>query len=142
LKLADFSQQNGLYILYDSYGPYYVGIVGKDRLAKRIRSHHLTNYHAGKWDRFSWFGWLPPSDETGKRGFLQLRERELAQPVAPSHAVRDIEAMLIRALDPKANRANAAFVEAAQWFQVAADEIPDYVIRLRRLAAAKKRIKR
>lgn len=110
LKVADFSLQNGLYILYDSYGPYYVGIVGRDRLAKRIRSHHLTNHHAGKWDRFSWFGWLAVSGETGRRGFHRLRERELAEPVAPNHAVRDIEAMLIRALDPKANRLSAAFV--------------------------------
>jgi hypothetical protein len=135
LKVADFSQQNGLYILYDRYGPYYVGIVGRDRLAKRIRSHHLTNDHAGKWDRFSWFGWLPLSEETGRRGFHKLRERELALPVAPSHAVRDIEAMLIRSLDPKANRSNAAFVEAEEWFQVPADEIPEYVGRVRRIAA-------
>jgi hypothetical protein len=135
LKVADFSEQNGLYILYDPYGPYYVGIVGRDRLAKRIRSHHLTNHHAGKWDRFSWFGWLPLSEKTGIRGFHQLRERELAQPVTPGHAVRDIEAMLIRSLDPKANRSNAAFVEAEEWSQVPADEIPEYIGRLRRLAA-------
>jgi hypothetical protein len=83
------------------------------------------------------------SGETGRRGFYRLGERELAEPVASNHAVRDIEAMLIRALDPKANRHNAAFVQAEEWDQVPADEIPEYVKRLRRKEAGiRKRTRR
>jgi hypothetical protein len=39
LEIADFRQQRGLYVLYDEYGPYYVGLARADSLGGRLRSH-------------------------------------------------------------------------------------------------------
>src|SRR5258708_29425407 len=39
LRLADFSHQRGIYILYGRYGPHYVGLAGKDSLGSRLVRH-------------------------------------------------------------------------------------------------------
>src|SRR4051794_2446776 len=55
LRVCDFRNQVGLYVLYDDYGPYYVGLTRRQPLGNRIRTH-LDDHHRGLWDRFSWFG--------------------------------------------------------------------------------------
>ncbi len=55
LRVADFRYQQGIYILYGNYGPYYVGLTRKQGLGKRLKDH-LLDHHQDKWDRFSWFG--------------------------------------------------------------------------------------
>jgi hypothetical protein len=79
LELANFWEQQGIYVLYNDYGPYYVGrTVGSGmNLGKRLRQHHEgTNGspHVGRWDRFSWFGWrgtLKSSDSRGLQKFTK-----------------------------------------------------------------------
>src|SRR6476620_10740378 len=58
LKVADFRFQRGIYVLYDDYGPYYVGLTRVGTLGSRLKQHR-RDQHAGKWDRFSWFGFAP-----------------------------------------------------------------------------------
>ena len=42
-------------MLYSDVRPYYVGITRSERLGDR-RKDHLSAWHAGWWQRFSWFG--------------------------------------------------------------------------------------
>src|SRR6266550_6104025 len=70
LRVADFWLQTGIYVLYGNYGLYYIGVSGR-QLGKRIHDH-LTDDHAGKWDRFSWFGFREVTDHRDVRGLLQL----------------------------------------------------------------------
>jgi hypothetical protein len=55
IKIADFRHQQGIYILFDGYGPSYVGLTRKQGLRKRLKDHTMDHLKDG-WDRFSWFG--------------------------------------------------------------------------------------
>ena len=52
---VNFAQQSGIYILYSEHSPIYVGQANKTLFA-RLKSHHLTDDLAGRWDTFTWFG--------------------------------------------------------------------------------------
>jgi hypothetical protein len=55
LQVCDFRLVRGIYVLYDDYGPYYVGLARDRGIGGRLRRHR-RDVHAGAWDRFSWFG--------------------------------------------------------------------------------------
>jgi hypothetical protein len=44
LRLADFRDQRGIYVLYGDYGPHYVGLTRKRGLGLRLK-HHLFDGH-------------------------------------------------------------------------------------------------
>ena len=58
LQVCDFRQQRGIYVLYDEYGPYYVGLTRVGTLGNRLKQHR-QDQHEEAWDRFSWFGFAP-----------------------------------------------------------------------------------
>ncbi|QDU23302.1 GIY-YIG nuclease family protein [Urbifossiella limnaea] len=113
LRVADFREQTGVYILYGNYGVFRVGIVTESRLGIRLRDHH-TNYSEHEWDRFSWFGfravdWSP--DETGVCGLNDTRYLDAEA------WIRDIESLLIRAMGPTGQRIEN-FRYEERWEQV------------------------
>jgi len=121
LKLADMRQQQGIYILYGDYGPYYVGLTRKQGLGKRLKDH-LTDQHADDWDRFSWFGFCiarKPSRGSPLWSFKELAELSVGK---PGDAIADMEALLIKAMGPS-NTADMNFQKATQWHQVERDEV-------------------
>lgn len=127
LKLCDFRNQQGIYILYGNYGPYYVGLTRKQGLGKRLKDH-LTDKHAELWDRFSWFGFcatLAPNKSTGMCPLKALPELSVGTPNA---AIADMEALLIKAIGPS-NYADMKFQKATPWIQVEAHETEHYVNR-------------
>src|SRR6476659_4998696 len=65
LRLSDFRDQQGIYVLYGNYGPHYVGLTRKRGLGQRLKDH-TGDEHWDRWDRFSWFG------------FCQVRNRRNA----------------------------------------------------------------
>ncbi|MGN8160395.1 GIY-YIG nuclease family protein [Salinisphaera sp. SWV1] len=67
IRLADFRYQQGIYILYSNHGPYYTGLTTEQGLGKRLQDH-LSDAHADKWDRFSWFGFKSVLTRAGNRG--------------------------------------------------------------------------
>jgi len=116
LELADFRDQQGIYILYGNFGPYYVGLTRKQGLGKRLQDH-LGDQHADKWDRFSWFGFrdlLKASKTTGLRPLKALPEVQLG---TPTNAIGDIEALLIKAMG-LTNIRQMNFHRAEEWTQV------------------------
>ena len=41
LEVCDFRTQRGIYVLYDHYGPYYVGLARDQAIGGRLRSHYV-----------------------------------------------------------------------------------------------------
>ena len=128
IKVANFREQQGIYILYDNYGPYYVGLTRKQGLGKRLKDH-LSDRHKGLWDRFSWFG-FNPLGPTGKDGVHSLLE--LAAEVSErSHTtIGDLEALLIQAIGPKSNSASMKFQDAEEWIQIEYHDCAKYLNRV------------
>jgi hypothetical protein len=127
---ADFRRQRGLYILYNDYGPYYVGLNRQLDLGTRLKQHR-SDVHAGKWDRFSWFGFcnvLESRDELGLQVNKLMTEYAIGR---PNQEIADMEALLIKALGTPVNLKKMRFQSARQWTHVRLDQVESVMSRLR-----------
>jgi hypothetical protein len=130
LRIANFRFQQGIYILYGDYGPYYAGLTRDQGLGKRLKDH-VFDAHAKKWDRFSWFSFgrvLGKRDANGLRCFAELPTK---QALDTESAIGDIEAILIRAMALQ-NLSKMKFAQAERWEQVRKTEIEHYWNKVRR----------
>ena len=127
LRVVDFRMQSGLYILYGDYGPYYVGKA--DRMGRRLKQH-LKDRHAGKWSRFSWFGFRPVLASRDDRGLNRLREPKQKTRGTTPQAIAELEALLIRALGLENNYAKMRFPGAGAWKQVRFNDVETYLERI------------
>jgi hypothetical protein len=107
-EAVDFSKQIGIYLLYDGREIIYVGRASDRPLGKRLYEHTLDRLST-RWDRFSWFGILPVSDD-GKLGSLQ--ESFGSPKLLPA-----LEAILIEALEPRQNRKRGDDLAAVEYIQ-------------------------
>lgn len=130
IRVADFRHQQGIYILYDEYGPSYVGLTRNQGLGKRLKDHK-GDHLSGKWDRFSWFGFRPLLTPEGSSGVMELGSPQTDVSEDTSTTIGDLEALLIRAIGPKRNRAQMRFDCAERWIQVAYDDGETYLDRAR-----------
>jgi len=105
---VDFSKQLGIYLLYDGREVIYVGRATERPLGRRLYEHTLDRLST-RWDRFSWFGFLPVS-EKGELGTLP--EAHIAKFIVPT-----IEAILIEALEPRQNRRRGDDLAAVEFIQ-------------------------
>lgn len=105
---VDFHQQIGIYLLYDGREVIYVGRATERPLGKRLYEHTADRL-SSRWDRFSWFGLLPVSDN-GSLG--SLPESYLGMKIIPA-----IEAILIEALEPRQNRKRGDDLSAVEYIQ-------------------------
>ncbi len=126
LRVADFRHQQGIYILYDDYGPSYVGLTRNQGLGKRLKDHK-TDHLKGRWDRFSWFGFRPLLPAGATSGVLGLGDPQTDVSEDTSTTIGDLEALLIRAIGPKRNRQHMAFDCAERWTQIAYDDGDRYL---------------
>lgn len=129
LQLADFRRQSGLYILYGNYGPYYVGKA--THLGGRLRAH-LSDRHAERWDRFSWFGFRPVLTKRDQRGLQELKTLKTKAGGRMHQQIGELEALLIRALGLENNYAQMRFPGAKPWEQVKAHEVDGFLERVAR----------
>ncbi len=109
-----------MYILYNRYGPYYVGVVKADRLGHRLRDH-LKDRHGLNWDRFSWFGFRRVLSKVDAGGLSMLGpsvRSATSTPVGSGAVISDIEAMLITGFGLDANIKQSAFRGKQEWKQV------------------------
>ena len=125
LRIADFRFQQGIYILYGNYGPYYVGLTRKQGLGKRLKDH-LTDDHADLWDRFSWFGFQSVLKTKDQDGICKLRKLSKVSLGETDKAIADIEALLIKAMGPS-NIAQMNFADAEEWVQVEDNDFDHYL---------------
>jgi hypothetical protein len=94
-KPVDFSEQRGVYILYDHHTVVYVGRSVDRPLGQRL-FEHTADRIGSRWNRFSWFGLRRVTDE----GALEDVELTISYP----SLIRTFEALLIEALEPPQNR--------------------------------------
>lgn len=105
---VDFCKQLGIYLLYDGREVIYVGRSTERPLGRRLYEHTIDRLSA-RWDRFSWFGLLPVSDE-GEIGALP--GSYIATDLIPA-----LEAILIEALEPRQNRKRGDDLAAVEYLQ-------------------------
>lgn len=131
LQLADFRRQSGLYILYGNYGPYYVGLARENSLGGRLK-RHLSDRHADRWDRFSWFGFRMVLTKRDAQGLRELRTLSARARGRMHNQIGELEALLISALGLENNLAKMKFPGAKPWIQVKEHEVDDYLDRVAR----------
>lgn len=105
---VDFCKQLGIYLLYDGREVIYVGRSTERPLGRRLYEHTIDRLSA-RWDRFSWFGLLPVSDE-GEIGVLP-------QAYTATDLIPALEAILIEALEPRQNRKRGDDLAAVEYLQ-------------------------
>jgi HB1, ASXL, restriction endonuclease HTH domain len=98
LQAVDFCNQRGVYFLHDGSEVVYVGRAMERPLGMRLHEHTFDRLN-GRWDRFSWFGLLMPSED-GK-----IAGQGLSEITANGNdIIVTMEALLIEGLEPKQNR--------------------------------------
>ena len=98
-------------------------------MGKRLKDH-LDDKLAGKWDRFSWFGFRPIGEPSQKNGILELNQPPEDLTDNTSTTIGDLEALLIRSIGPRRNAAYPSFRDADEWTQIAYEEQETYLKRL------------
>ena len=111
---VDFNRQLGIYLLYDGREVIYVGRTTDRALGRRLYEHTIDRLSA-RWDRFSWFGLLPVSEEGD---ICALPESYSAAKLIPA-----LEAVLIEALEPRQNRKRGDDLAAVEYLQKVDPEI-------------------
>ena len=111
--VVNFSKQIGIYLLYDGREVIYVGRT-VDALGKRLYKH-TTDRMSVRWDRFSWFGLLPVSDD----GSLDA----LPAQYNATKLIPVLEAILIEALEPRQNREQGDGLMDVEYLQKTDPEI-------------------
>lgn len=93
----NFNEQIGIYILHQGHEVVYVGQAIKQPIIKRLRQH-TSDQTRGRWDRFSWFGFYPVDEKTGKL----KRKNQVA--ITTEKLADTIEAILIECFEPGLNK--------------------------------------
>ncbi len=115
-KAIDFGRQRGIYILYDHHTVVYVGR-SIDRPVGQRLFEHTTDRLGSRWDRFSWFGLLAPTNEGGLR--------EVALNNALPSIIATLEALLIEALEPPQNRKRGDDLTGMEYIQALDPELQE-----------------
>ncbi len=111
---VDFCRQLGIYLLYDGREVIYVGRTTDRPLGKRLYEHTIDRMSA-RWDRFSWFGLLPVSED----GSLS----PLPSTYDAAKLIPALESILIEALEPRQNRKRGDDLAAVEYLQRVDPEI-------------------
>lgn len=120
--MADFWEQRGIYVLYDDYGPHYVGLARLQAIGKRLRQH-TKDTHRDSWDRFSWFGFKRVQKGKDGQGLQNLGQMPTSLLSGSDDMIGDVEALLMLSLGTvrRGNKQTMKFKNAAQWEQVPLD---------------------
>lgn len=131
LRVADFREQRGIYVLYDDYGPYYVGLARDRDIGARLRDH-TRDQHKDKWDRFSWFGFRPVQKQRDPEGLSKLGAMPKVLLTDANKTIGDVEALLTHTLGTtgRGNGQSMRWARADLWKQVMLHEIEKYSDRL------------
>ncbi len=113
---VNFKNQIGIYLLHDSRETIYVGQAIEQPLGKRLKDH-TTDRLAGRWDRFSWFGFYPVTEDAKLNLNAKFKEFTIQN-------LGDIlEAILIESIEPRQNRKQGNSFTGIEYLQQEAPEI-------------------
>lgn len=112
---VNFHDQHGVYILYDrAFRLVYIG-QSVDALGKRLKGH-TGDRLKGRWHHFSWFGFRKVNDDTGKLEEVPAADGGVGK-------LSDmLEAVLIEAMEPPANRKRGTGIEGCEFLQVTSSD--------------------
>lgn len=124
LRIVDFREQRGIYVLYDDYGPYYVGLAREQAIGNRLRDH-TRDKHRDRWDRFSWFGFRRVLKQQDAEGLRVLGGVPTQLVSGTSSTIGDIEALLMLSLGTveRGNKQTMKFRNADRWYQIPTDSV-------------------
>jgi hypothetical protein len=128
---VNFTDQVGVYVLYDRDRAIYVGKAIERRLGPRLFDHTRDRL-TGRWDRFSWFG------VRGVRENGQLTDLPRGG-IAVETLIATMEALLIEGLEPPQNRRQGEGFNAVEFTQVV-DEVIERERALRLLEQLSKNV--
>jgi hypothetical protein len=111
---VDFSDQHGVYLLYDRSEVIYVGRTTDQGIGIRLKQHTFDRLN-GRWDRFSWFGVYPVSESGDLKKDEQQYDRQLL--------IATMEALLIESVEPSQNRRRGDEFRAVEFLQTEDPEI-------------------
>ncbi|MEO3757305.1 HTH domain-containing protein [Mycobacterium sp. B14F4] len=106
---VNFTEQAGVYVLYDVHRPIYVGKVTEPRMGLRLFDHTRDRL-TGRWNRFSWFGVRGVTDD-GKLTPVPTAG------IAVATLIATMEALLIEGLEPPQNRRQGDGFNAVEFIQ-------------------------
>lgn len=115
-KSVNFKDQIGIYILHDNRESIYVGQAIEQPLGVRLKNH-ISDRLGGRWDRFSWFGFHPVSEE-GKLLCNTIYEQLSIQDLGNL-----LEAILIESIEPRQNRKQGNLFSGIEYLQMESPEI-------------------
>src|SRR4051812_26468438 len=105
LRVCDFRQAFGVYVLYDDYTARYAGLArGAGGLGGRLRTHVKSPPRGIGWTRFSWFSFDDVvADPEGKDGWESVNHRVRPAPTDSEAVIREVEALVITLLGTPQN---------------------------------------
>ncbi|MFW6107187.1 MAG: winged helix-turn-helix domain-containing protein [bacterium] len=112
---VDFCAQRGVYMLHDGRHVVYVGRASEQTLGARLRQHTVDRLN-GRWDRFSWFGVFPVSEDA-------TLSADAPQRFSVETLIATMEALLIEGLEPPQNRKRGDQFTAVEFLQVSDPDI-------------------
>ncbi|MGN9805589.1 GIY-YIG nuclease family protein [Micromonospora sp. L32] len=120
LRLCDFRRARGVYVLFDHFGPMYVGLArGQGGIGGRLKDH-LSDHLAGSWSRFCWFS-FDDVIESELAGWKVMSPRDHPVPSTGETVVREVEALLITILGARKQN-QMRFLGAQLWEQLTESE--------------------
>jgi len=125
----DVYEQIGVYVLYKDYQPVYVGSSARQSIGNRLAGHRRSTRRGPRWDTFSWFG----IREVLKSGKLKNHRKSFS--VTSEKLIATLEALLIRAIDPKLNSRREKLKNAVHLRQTEPPEAPDLEEHLQQIEA-------
>jgi hypothetical protein len=113
---VNFKDQKGIYLLHDGRETIYIGQAIEQSLGKRLKDH-TTDRLAGRWDRFSWFGFYPVTEDAKLNLDAKFKDFTIQN-------LGDIlEAILIESIEPRQNRKQGNSFQGIEYLQKEAPEI-------------------
>lgn len=116
-RTVDVWAQRGVYILHDAWEVVYVGKADGTDLGSRLKAH-LKDRHAGRWDRFSWYGVIGVVSDGPKKG--KLGTNPASKSVSTAELIDTLESFLL-AVEPPRNRRREKIPNATEVFQAQTD---------------------
>lgn len=114
-EICDFRKAHGVYVLYNDYGPTYVGRArGKEGFGTRLKMHNSDPEK--DWSRFSWFAFHQVKAWQGKAHWRECVAHPGVGSLGAEPAIDDLEALMIVAFGTKQRRMGLGGGE--RWNQV------------------------
>ncbi|MFH1320067.1 MAG: HTH domain-containing protein [Bacteroidota bacterium] len=113
---VNFKNQIGVYLLHDSRETIYVGQAIDQPLGQRLKNH-TSDRLSGRWDRFSWFGFYPVSDNGKLNHDLKFDD------ITVQNFGDILESILIESIEPRQNRKQGNLFYGIEYLQQEAPEL-------------------